>query len=246
LPLDLNNLESVKAAAATFAQQESILDVLWNNAATGPWRIEPQAKTAQGLEAMMGMHCVATLLFTELLMPQLRASVAASATPGSTRVVWMASIAVEDAPHNGVEFEHLKDGTPDPVRNYAVSKVGNWMLGREMARRHGEEGILSLTANPGNVKAGSYDGAPWIMTQFFKAMLHDTKLGAYTSLFAGLSPEVHMEHNGSYIVPWGNIRPDRDCSRQDIIKAMTPEDEGGLGYAKKVWEWCVEQRKPFV
>lgn len=36
LHLDLNDLTIVKAAAESFAQQESRLDVLWNNAGTAP------------------------------------------------------------------------------------------------------------------------------------------------------------------------------------------------------------------
>jgi NAD(P)-dependent dehydrogenase (short-subunit alcohol dehydrogenase family) len=36
LHLDLNDLLSVKAAATSFASQESKLEVLWNNTGTGP------------------------------------------------------------------------------------------------------------------------------------------------------------------------------------------------------------------
>ena len=88
LHLDLNDLESVKRAATTFAQQESRLDFLWNNAGTGANLVEAGAKTAQRFEAIVGMHCIATLLFTELVRPQLREAAAAPETArGSVRVV---------------------------------------------------------------------------------------------------------------------------------------------------------------
>lgn len=248
LLLDLNDLSSVKSAAVTFAQAEDKLDVLWNNAGTGANRVQPGARTAQGFEAMVGMHCIATLLFTQLLLPKLRAAVSASpATPGSVRVVWTSSLLVETtAPPNGIEFENLTTGTPDRVRNYAVSKVGSWMLGREMARRWGDMGIVSVVQNPGNLRAQSYDGTPAHRMLFIKPMLHEPRFGGYTELFAGLSPEVTLERNGAYVIPWGRIREGRDCSRKDNVKAMTPKEEGGLGYDCRLWDWCEEQWRPFV
>ncbi|KAH6976295.1 hypothetical protein BKA56DRAFT_552912 [Ilyonectria sp. MPI-CAGE-AT-0026] len=248
LQLDLNDLESVKSAALSFASQESKLDVLWNNAGTGGYRVEPFAKTAQGLESMVGMHCVATLLFTQLLEPQLRAAVAASPSQsGAVRVVWTSSIAADQGvPPNGIEFELLDTGTEDRARNYAVSKVGSWMLSREMAQRYGKHGIVSIAQNPGNVRAGSYEGAPAMVMLLMNRILHDTKFGAYTELYAGLSPSITLENNGAYVIPWGRVRPDRECPRKDIINAMTPEEAGGLGYCKKFWDWCEQQWQPFI
>ncbi|KAF4955472.1 hypothetical protein FSARC_11839 [Fusarium sarcochroum] len=247
LHLDLGDLESVKLAAETFAQQEDRLDILWNNAGTGALGVEVGAKTKQGLEAMVGMHCVAALLFTQLLIPQLRAAVASS-PKGSVRVVWTASFLAESAsPTNGIEFENLDTGTSNRTRNYAVSKIGNWMLGREMAARYGDDGIINVTQNPGNLKAGSYSGVPAVGMIFLNLLfLHDPKYGAYTGLFSGFSPEISLENNGSYIIPWGRIRSDEDFTRKDIIQAMTPESQGGLGYTGKFWDWCEKQWQPFI
>ncbi|KAJ5948839.1 hypothetical protein N7454_002146 [Penicillium verhagenii] len=158
LHLDLNDLESVKGATTTFAQQESRLDVLWNNAGTGANMVEARAKSAQGFEAMVGMHCIATLLFTELVRPQLRAA-AAEIPHGSVRVVWTSSFLAEGAsPANGIDFVMLDKGTKDRTHNYAVSKVGTWMLGRDLARRFQleQDNIVSVVQNPGNLNAGSY------------------------------------------------------------------------------------------
>ncbi|KAF7547338.1 hypothetical protein G7Z17_g7799 [Cylindrodendrum hubeiense] len=224
LPLDLNDLQSEPA----------------------PSDVEPFAKTVQGLESMVGMHCVATLLFTQLLEPQLRAAAAASSTSGAVRVVWTASIAADQVPPNGIEFELLDTGTEDRVRNYGVSKVSSWMLSREMAQRNGKHGIVSIAQNPGNVKAGSYEGAPATLMFFMNRILHEPKFGAYTELYAGLSPEITLEHNGAYVIPWGRIRPDSECPREDVIKAMTSEEAGGLGYGKRFWDWCEQQWQPYV
>ncbi|KAI1377241.1 hypothetical protein F4677DRAFT_415684 [Hypoxylon crocopeplum] len=245
LHLDLNDLTSVRAAATAFASQESKLDVLWNNAGPGANTVPAGSRTAQGLEPMIGTHCVATLLFTTLLLPQLRAASAPEAglSAGHTRVVWTSSFLAEgSSPTNGIELPLLKDGTADRVRNYAVAKAGTWMLGREFGARYGDrEGIVSVVQNPGNVVAGSYGGSPALVMLVTKPLLHETRYGAYTELFAGLAPEVAEGENGCYVIPWGRIRTDEECPRKDIIKAMAAEEDGGLGYGGKLWAWCEQQ-----
>lgn len=250
LQLDLNDLHSVACAADAFAAQETRLDVLWNNAGPGANVLHAGAKTAQGLEPTMGIHCVATLLLTVRLLPLLQAA-AAGAPPGATRVVWTTSFMGEgQSPPNGVELDKLRDGTADGVRNYAAAKAGVWMLGRELAARQGGGGtpdgtpaVLSVVQNPGNVRAGSYDGNSAAAMLSLSPLLHETKSGVYTELFAGLAPDVAREGAGCYVVPWGRVRKDADCPRKDILEAMKREAEGGKGYGKKLWDWCEEQWK---
>lgn len=236
-------MQSVKAAAASFAAQEAKLDVLWNNAGTGGNQLEADAQTAQGLPAMMGMHCVATLLFTTLLKPQLIAAAAEPTRPkGSVRIIWASSIVADQgSPPNGIDLALLDTGSGDRVRNYAESKVGSWMLSREMARRYGPDGILSMAINPGNLKTGAYKGTPKGVMVVLNRLLHEPKMGAYTGLYAGLSAEIGMEDNGAYVIPWGRIRSDEECPRKDIIGAMKREEEGGLGYPGRLWQWCESQ-----
>lgn len=245
LELDLNNLESVKRAAATFREQESTLHVLWNNAGTGTNMVDPGSKTAQGFETMVGMHCIATLLFTKLLLPCLKNNAAMETQ--SPRVVWTSSFLAEGAsPQNGIDFDSLAEGTKDRTRSYAVSKAGTWMLCRECARRYGDDGIVSVVQNPGNLKAGSYAGTPAMIMYLITPLLHDAKFGVYTELYAGLSSDISLETNGAYVIPWGRIREDKLCPRKDIVKAMTPIEKGGLGYAAKFWDWCEEQYRPYL
>ncbi|KAI0467448.1 hypothetical protein F4859DRAFT_244838 [Xylaria cf. heliscus] len=250
LPLDLSDLKSVKAAAEEFASKESKLDVLWNNAGIGANVLKFGERTVQDLEVFMGVHCVATLLFTQLLVPQLKAAAAAAGPSGvgKTRVVWTSSGLMDSgAPPNGVDFSVLDQGFKDRITNYGASKAGTWFLGREFGRRHGDDGILSVTLNPGNLRAGAFKGTAAPLYFILNTlMLHDPEFGAYTELFAGLSPELKIEHNGTYVIPWGRRRPDNEITRKDILKAMAPESEGGLGHAKKFWEWCEEQWKPHV
>ncbi|KAI1178914.1 hypothetical protein F4777DRAFT_40280 [Nemania sp. FL0916] len=248
LHLDLADLKSVKAAAEDFARQESKLDVLWNNAGIGANVLKFGERTAQDLEVFMGVHCVATLLFTQLLLPQLKAAAAGSPGSGKTRVVWLSSGLMDNgAPPDGVDFSALDKGIENRIANYGATKAGTWFLAREFSRRYGSDGILSVTLNPGNLRAGSFKGTSAVLYFILNTcMLHDPEFGGYTELYAGLSPDLTMEHNGTYIIPWGRRRPDEEITRKDILKAMAPESEGGLGHAKKLWEWCEEQWKPYV
>lgn len=239
LHLDLNDLLAVKAAAESFTQQEDKLDVLWNNAGTRANAVTIGQHTAQVFESMIGMQCVATLLFTKLLLPQLRAA-AASGESGKTRVVWTSSgLAEAGSPPNGVNFDLLDKGTKSLIDNYGTSKAGTWFLSREFARRYAKDGIVSVCLNPGYLKTASFNGTPApIMFVLNKVLLSDAMYGAYTELYAGFSPDISLENSGSYVIPWGRIRPNKATPRQDLIKAGDSKEEGGLDYGNKLWAWC--------
>lgn len=49
--------------------------------------------------------------------------------------------------------------------------------------------------------------------------------------------------NGAYIVPWGRFY---NGLRKELVLAMTAEEDGGTGIAKRFWEWSEEQVKAFV
>jgi len=162
-------------------------------------------------------------------------------------VIWTASFLAEAASAvNGVDFELLEKGTKDQTKNYAVSKAGTWILGREFARRYGGEGVLSVVLNPGNLRNEGWKKVDKFTMFFVKHVLFDPVFGAYTQLYAGLSRDITAERNGAYVIPWGRIRGDEACPRKDILNAMLPEEEGGLGYGEKLWEWCEMKWKPFV
>ncbi|RAH65580.1 NAD(P)-binding protein [Aspergillus aculeatinus CBS 121060] len=249
LHLDLNDLKTVTAAAASFAEQESKLDVLWNNAGTGANTVPLGERTLQDFELFIGRHCIATLLFTQLLLPQLRAA-AAAASPdkGQTRVIWTSSALAEvGSPPNGIDWAVIDQGTNKLAQNYGVSKAGTWFLSREFARRYKKDGIVSVCLNPGYLKTASFNGTPaLVMFIINRIMLSEPIYGAYTELFAGLSPEVTLENSGAYIIPWGRVRPDSATGRQDLIKAGASTEEEGLGYGAKLWEWCEKQWAPYV
>ncbi|KAI0146122.1 NAD(P)-binding protein [Xylariaceae sp. FL1272] len=227
LHLDLSDLTTVKSAAATFTAHETRLDVLWNNAGNG---CPPGTVTQQGIEAHVGANCVAPLLFTQELLPLLRATVLI-AEKNSVRVVWSGSTQIEMmSPAGGVDFARIEKPPTVTYVDYAASKAGNWFLALEGARRWGRDGIISVCQNPGACYSNLYANEHWLWVAFLRAVvLHDARYGAYTLLFAGFSLELDESNNGAYIWPWGRVRP---IARPDVLQAASE------GKAQMFCEWC--------
>lgn len=235
LHLDLDDLDIVRSAAKTFSEQESRLDILWNNAGIGA--VPVGSKTKQGIEANMGVNVIAPLLLTQLLLSKLQAAAAVS-SKNSVRVIWSSSWLMEGrAPKGGYKLEDIeKGGTNDSHVNYATSKAANWMLADETAKRYSKYGILSVVQNPGNLDTHIYHTQPRLVMFFVRNLiLHPPKLGGYTELYAGLSPEITEKTPGALIIPWGRIQAQNP--RKDIHDAIKK------GKGKELWDWCEKQIK---
>ena len=239
LPLQLDDLSTIKASAEAFKAKEFKLDVLWNNAGVAFPPIGSVSK--QGHELQMATNCLGPLLFTRLLLPSLQKA-ARESPPGSVRIVWTASLLADMcAPKGGIIMAELASPPQDQTKNYAVSKVGNWLLAGQMAREVNQYGILSVVQNPGQVKSDSLRHAKW-MRIASTPLLYKAKFGAYTELWAGLSPELRMENSRCYVVPWGRLHP---SPREDILDALQCKEDGGTGRAEEFQKWCKEQIAEF-
>lgn len=236
LPLDLSDLSTVKASVASFKSKESKLDVLWNNAGVS---LPPIGSvTKQGHELQIGTNCLGPLLFTKLLLPSLE-SAAQGSPQGAVRVVWTSSQMVDmTAPTGGMTLTDLDSPPQDKTKNYVTSKTGNWFLASEMARGVSSHGILSVTQNPGNLKTNLLRHASTFMRLASSPLLHSAKQGAYTELWAGLSPELTIAMNGAYVIPWGRVHP---SPRKDLLDALKSREEGGTGQAGEFQKWCEKQ-----
>ncbi|PQE05488.1 hypothetical protein CJF30_00007644 [Rutstroemia sp. NJR-2017a BBW] len=268
LPLDLSDLSTISSSVHSFLNTESRLDVLFNNAGV---MVPPQGSvTKQGYELQLGTNCVAPFLLTKLLTPVLERTAEKEKEKGAVRVVWVSSSAAEvGSPAGGVDLGNL-DYKVDVGRQvkYAVSKAGNWYHAVEFARRYRESGVVSVPVtcsfihsfilshcmqnptnptpnikalNPGNLKTELQRHVPGWLNMAFNLILYDAKFGAYTELFAGLSPDVTLEKTGSWIQPWGRFVP----IRADLEAGAKPESEGGTGIAHKFWEWSEEQVREY-
>ncbi|TLS30649.1 hypothetical protein PpBr36_02758 [Pyricularia pennisetigena] len=246
LRLDLADLTTIKASVDEFLSKEKQLHVLFNNA--GVMMPPQRSKTAQGYELQLGINNVGTFLFTRLLTPILTTTAAAS-SPGSVRVVWVSSSMAEIASPSpgGVPLDKLDDlasnDSISPRVKYGISKAGNYLHATEYARRFGDKGIVSVALNPGNLRSDLARHLNSLQKAFLNYFVqHPTVNGAYTELFAGLSPEVGLDKNGAWIQPWGRFEQIRD----DLEKATKPESEGGSGIAQKFWEWTEKQVQQYL
>ncbi|CAK7216695.1 short-chain alcohol dehydrogenase [Sporothrix bragantina] len=231
LELDLSDLAKVKASAQSFLAQEAkassggALHVLYNNA--GAMGSNPLRRTAQGHELTMGVNCVGTFLFTELLTPFLQATAKRCLpTTNAVRVVWLSSYGLELAGVEGaavaldnIECNPDKGSVPKATDRYGISKAGVWALGVEYARRHRQDNIVSLPINPGNLK-----------TELARDM------GAVFRIL------VTLAESGCWIIPFGRIYP----LKESLFSSTKPESEGGTGGCAKFWAWNEEQVKEFM
>ncbi|OCL12084.1 NAD(P)-binding protein [Glonium stellatum] len=242
LQLDLEDLSTIKRSAEEFLSKEPRLDVLVNNAGI---MVPPAgSKTRQGYDLQMGVNCIGPFLFTQLLLPILRKT-AATAPAGSVRITWASSLAADlSAPKGGVDID--EDGMPkvhkSPELNYGQSKSGNVMFAVEAARRYGKDGIISTAWNPGHLKSELSRTAGLSQTIFIKLLANPPKLGGYTELYASWSPDITLENNGAYVIPWGRIGQYNSA----LTKAIKPEAEGGEGRARKFWDWCERETENYI
>lgn len=205
LKLDLADLPTLKKSAGEFLSKESKLHALVNNA--GVMVPANGSVTPQGYELQLGVNNIGTFLFTELLTPVL-AQTAKSEAPGTVRVVWVSSMAADKVSHvpGGVPIDELDDYKHEKKAGfykYGVSKAGNYLHATEYARRHKDDGIVSIPLNPGNLDSDLYRTFnPLTRTFLRKAFLYPSVYGAYTELFAALSPDVTLENSGG----WGKLK----------------------------------------
>lgn len=184
---DLNDLTTIKSTAETFKSQESKLHVLWNNA--GVAGIPKGTVTKQNLEGHIGVNCVAPLALTQALLPLLKET-ARTEAPGTVRVVWTSSYIIEaGTAKGGINFEVLSaGGCKDPTKDYANSKLGNWLLSIEMSRRYGQgkDNVLSVCQNPGKLTTPIWRNQSRLFMMLLNPILAEAKYGGYTELWAGI------------------------------------------------------------
>ncbi|KAI0013523.1 retinol dehydrogenase 12 [Xylariaceae sp. FL0662B] len=247
LPLDLDDLTSIKQSSDKFLSLEQRLDVLWNNAGV---MIPPKGTTTkQGFEKQLGTNALGPFLFTMQLLTVLQStardmSLSSSAVVGAVRVVWLTSSMMQSfAPAGGVDMNNLDyKNDKHAMHKYAVSKAANTLYSAEFARRYGKDGIISVSLDPGNLQTDLQRSASPALRKIWNMLLQNAILGAHTELFAGLSADITPGKNNAFIIPYGRFGQ----LRKDIEAATKPEDQGGSGIAKQFWEWSEQQVLPYT
>ncbi|KAH7303812.1 hypothetical protein B0I35DRAFT_364185 [Stachybotrys elegans] len=245
IQLDLGDLSSIKATVDSFLSQEKKLHVLVNNA--GIMSSEKKlVTTPQGFEQHVGVNVLGPYLLTRLLTPTLIAT--AQVEPANkVRVVWLGSSASEmfavknvGATAEMMKIESLAKKSGN--ERYWYSKVGNWAHNAEYALRYKAHGVVSVAANPGNLQSELYRDQGLMMRAVTKLIMYPPVNGAYTELYAALSPDISLSNTGCWVIPFGRVYP----IRQDLTNATKTESEGGSGGTRRFWDWSEEQVRPYL
>ncbi|KAJ7626857.1 hypothetical protein FB45DRAFT_920215 [Roridomyces roridus] len=228
LQLDLADLQSVRRAAEDFLGQEERLDVLFNNG--GVMICPPDMLTKQNYDLQFGTNALGPFFFTELLLPGLKKSYAATGVPA--RIINTSSIGHQFAPEDGIEWSTIKSGVErdkwvkksgsimGPWKLYGASKLALMYASNYWSTTHAGEGIISCSLHPGGIKTElSRHTAGWFQA-LGNFMAYPAPMGAYTQLWAGTTAKPE-EVNGKYLVPWGKVgKPDKRVYNAKLQKEV--------------------------
>jgi len=198
LPLDLGDLESVRAFARTFMQRHEQLHGLVNNAGVMD---TPAGHTKDGFETQFGTNHLGHFLLTELLVDILKAS-------APSRIVILSSFFHEEAfgRKGAIHFEdpNYHRRKFDGWEAYAQSKLANLLHARTLGRRLLGTGVTVASVNPGFVRTNllKVPVPKWLETWVAIPVLRLAGMiepweGVQTTLHTLLAPEV-AEQSGQY------------------------------------------------
>ncbi len=216
LPLDLADLDSVRAAAAAVLDSAEPLHVLVNNAGVGGQR----GQTAQGFELHFGVNHLGHFLLTELLLDRLRES----ARPGQAARVVNVSSDAHYQPKT-IDFDRLRESTGlAGLGEYAVSKLCNVLFTQEFARRHAADEVAAYALHPGVIASDIWRRIPGPARLLMKLFMKSPEEGAATSLWCATVPEVEGVSGRFYV----------NCSE----RAASSNATEALG--RELWDRSVE------
>lgn len=102
------------------------------------------SKTADGIELQWGTNCLGHFLFTETLLPTLKAT-AADSPAGSVRIITVSSSAHTLAVKGGVNLEDQTAGKKEGFYAlYGQSKLGNIIQSQYLAEKLKSDGIICV------------------------------------------------------------------------------------------------------
>jgi NAD(P)-dependent dehydrogenase (short-subunit alcohol dehydrogenase family) len=178
LPLDLGDLDSVKACAEAFlSDPDRPLHVLINNAGLAG----STGVTAQGFEKTFGVNHLGHFLLTELLLDRLKASAPA-------RIVNVASMAHYKSPPLDLEVLQQSAKTHQVMTRYRVSKLCNVLHAKDLAGRLAGSGVTTYSLHPGVVASDVWRNVPRPLQWVAKPFMISNEQGAATSLYCAASP----------------------------------------------------------
>ncbi len=217
VPVDLSDLDSVRACAKTLLDRGEPIDVLVANAGLAGKR----GTTKQGFETTFGTNHLGHFLLTTMLLPLLR-----KAAP--SRIVVVASDAHFRA--KGIDWDALREPTKTLTGfpEYSVSKLCNVLFVKELARGRAGEGVHSYAVHPGVVASDVWRQVPWPFRSIIKMFMKTTEEGAKTSLYCATSPDV-ADHDGRYYEDCKEVPCSTLADNAELAKTLWQKSEEWVG-----------------
>jgi NAD(P)-dependent dehydrogenase (short-subunit alcohol dehydrogenase family) len=214
LPLDLADLDSVRACAASFLARGEPLHVLVNNAGV----VRTRGLTRQGFELMFGVNHLGHFVLTNALLGCLEASAPA-------RVVTVSSDSHYQA--RGIDWNALRrpERGLTGLHGYAVSKLCNVLFSAELARRTAGSGVTTYALHPGMVASDIWRRVPWPVRPLIQRRMLTVEQGAETSLYCAASPSVASESGLFY----------DKCAQREPSAVATPALAAELWKRSEEW-----------
>ncbi|SCU97701.1 LANO_0E16710g1_1 [Lachancea nothofagi CBS 11611] len=213
---EMGSLEKVKTASNDIAKAINgrPICLIVHNAG-----IMPSANTAtseDGFENIFAVNVMGPQLLQHYLDPLFLKK-----DDDMKRIVWVSSSAhfygFSDYGINweNPTFEHveIKD-RPSATTLYGQSKAANIFQAKAWATKHKEIvdkiGCVSVSCFPGLIQTDlQRDITSPLARKLISCMFFESHYGAYSELFAALSPELKSTDQGAYIVPFGEVHDPR-------------------------------------
>ena len=226
--LDLSDLHSAKAAAATIAGRLDRIDILINNAGV---MAPPLSRTVQGYEMQLGTNHLGHFVFATGLVDRLGSFIQ------GTRIVNLSS---RGHLYGGIRWDdpnYDDESSYDKWQAYGQAKTANVLFTVEAERRWGPRGVHSFAVHPGvvvtelarHMTADDYRG------RLANLDVTDVEHGAATTVWAATSPELDGL-GGLYL---------EDCR---IAEPFAKGVVGGYApfavdpeQASRLWDWSQRQ-----
>lgn len=198
------------------------------------------SKTAQGYDLQWGTNVLGPFLLQKFL-DALFIQTSKKNPPNLSRVVWVSSTAHFSAPANGgIYWDDLNFA--DPSKKYAngeiygQSKAGVITNAIQWSKRNSNGNITSVSLCPGGLKTDLQRHLPGIVRSLLNCILYDAVFGAYTEMFAAVSPEVTENNEHRMIISFGRF----GIIRKDI-------DEGANGEnGEKYWNYAEKEVSKYL
>jgi NAD(P)-dependent dehydrogenase (short-subunit alcohol dehydrogenase family) len=216
VPVDLADLDSVRACAKTLLDNGEPIDVLIANAGLAGLR----GTTKQGFETTFGTNHLGHFLLVTKLLPLLRKV--------PSRIVVVSSKAHFDA--KTIDWDALRKPTKtvSGFPEYGVSKLCNVLFVKELARGRAGEGVHSYALHPGVIASDVWRQVPWPFRSVMKMFMKTTEEGARTSLYCATSKDV-ADHDGRYYDDSKEVPCSEVAGDPELAKTLWQKSEEWIG-----------------